>query len=262
MLVSSLLEVSLDKAHTRADWRRRPLAAEELRYAADDVIYLCRIYSIMVEKLAELGRTDWLQEDFAALEKPELYDNPPENAWMRIRGLKKLTDSQLSVLQAVTRWRETTAQREDCPLPRLLRDELVFDFARLQPETGEEMLKIRGINQRVVKLFGRELGQIIKVARVTPPAPLAESAPAGTPRNQKQEALVDILHALVRIRAEENLLTPATLATRSDLEALLGGDGECRLLKGWRCSMVGRDLQALLRGEVLLKVENGCLRFA
>ncbi len=261
-LVSGFLNVSLEKAHTRADWSRRPLSVEELEYAADDVIYLCELYQKMTSKLTELGRLDWLKGDFAALEDPEQYDSAPENAWRRIRGLKKLTDSQLSVLQAVTRWREATAQSENCPLPRLLRDELLFDFARLQPETGEEMLKIRGINQRVVKIFGRELGEVIKTARRTPPTPLAEGAASATPKDQKQEALLDILNALVRIRAEENLLTPATLATRRDLEGLLAGEADCMLLQGWRLELVGRDLQRLLRGEVLLRVVDGCLRFA
>ncbi|MEY3786899.1 MAG: ribonuclease, partial [Pseudomonadota bacterium] len=51
MLVSSLLSVNLNKAHTRADWSKRPLTEAELEYAADDVIYLCQIYQIMVQKL-------------------------------------------------------------------------------------------------------------------------------------------------------------------------------------------------------------------
>lgn len=64
MLVSSLLSVNLNKAHTRADWSKRPLTEAELEYAADDVIYLCQIYQIMVQKLTALGRIDWLKNDF------------------------------------------------------------------------------------------------------------------------------------------------------------------------------------------------------
>ena len=49
MLVSSLLSINLNKAHTRADWSKRPLTGAELEYAADDVIYLCQIYQMMVK---------------------------------------------------------------------------------------------------------------------------------------------------------------------------------------------------------------------
>ena len=38
MLVSSFLGVNLNKAHTRADWSKRPLTPAEIEYAADDVI--------------------------------------------------------------------------------------------------------------------------------------------------------------------------------------------------------------------------------
>ena len=39
-LVQQLLGVELDKTHTRANWRHRPLAPEWLAYAAADVGYL------------------------------------------------------------------------------------------------------------------------------------------------------------------------------------------------------------------------------
>ena len=43
-LVSKVLGVTLDKAHSRTDWRARPLSLEQLQYAADDVIYLTALY--------------------------------------------------------------------------------------------------------------------------------------------------------------------------------------------------------------------------
>ncbi|MDD1624875.1 MAG: ribonuclease D, partial [Methylococcaceae bacterium] len=81
MLVSSLLSINLNKAHTRADWSKRPLTEAQIEYAADDVIYLCQIYQIMVQKLAELGRIDWLKHDFAELANPAHYTVAPEKAW-------------------------------------------------------------------------------------------------------------------------------------------------------------------------------------
>ena len=39
-LVKTLLDVSLPKGQTRTDWSKRPLSAEQLAYAADDVRYL------------------------------------------------------------------------------------------------------------------------------------------------------------------------------------------------------------------------------
>jgi ribonuclease D len=81
-------------------------------------------------------------------------------------------------------------------------------------------------------------------------------------KNQQHEAIIDILFALVRIRAEENLLNPSILASRHDLEALFAGDdSECILLHGWRFTMVGKELQQLLRGELQLKIDNDNVHF-
>lgn len=255
MLVSSFLNINLSKAHTRADWSKRPLTADEIDYAADDVIYLCHIYQIMTQKLTELGRIDWLKQDFAELTESEHYQINPEKAWLRIKGQNKLTGKQLSIIQTLAEWREKTAQAEDRPKNWLLRDELLFDLAKLQPETVAQLAGVRGINERAVHRYGKELCQLITEAKNRPPIPLTlKDRPAK--KTQQQEAILDILTALVRIRAEENELNPTILASRKDLEALLfNGDDECPLLHGWRYAMAGQELVGLLKGKLLLGIE-------
>jgi ribonuclease D len=256
MLVSSLLSINLNKAHTRADWSKRPLTEAQIEYAADDVIYLCQIYQIMVQKLTALGRIDWLKHDFAELENPALYTVVPEKAWFKIKGKNKLTGKQLSIIQTLAQWREKTAQSEDRPKSWLLRDELLFDLAKLQPETVMELANVRGINERAVNRYGKELCQLITAAKNRAPLPLNEkNRPAK--KTQQQEAILDILTALVRIRAEENSLNPSILATRKDLEVLLfNDDDECPLLHGWRFTMAGSELVGLLKGKLLLGIES------
>lgn len=254
MLVSSFLNVNLTKAHTRADWSKRPLTDSEIEYAADDVIYLCQIYQIMTEKLKALGRIEWLKNDFAELTDPEHYIVRPEKAWLRIKGQNKLTGKQLSIIQTLAEWREKTAQIENKPKNWLLRDELLFDLAKLQPETVEDLAAVRAIGERTVQRYGKELCRLITEAKNRPPIPLSlKDRPAK--KTQQQEAILDILTALVRIRAEENALNPSILATRKDLEALLLGEEDSVLLHGWRFSMAGQELLGLLKGELLLGIE-------
>ena len=256
MLVSSLLSINLNKAHTRADWSKRPLTEAELEYAADDVIYLCQIYQIMVTKLTELGRIDWLKHDFAELTNPDLYKVDPDNAWFRIKGKNKLTGKQLSIIQTLAQWREKTAQAEDRPKSWLLRDELLFDLAKLQPESVQELANVRGINERSVNRYGREICQLITAAKNRPPLPLKEKDRSAK-KTQQEEAILDILTALVRIRAEENALNPSILATRKDLEELLFNlSDESPLLHGWRYTMAGKELVGLLKGQFLLGIES------
>ncbi|WAK03998.1 ribonuclease D [Methylobacter sp. YRD-M1] len=256
MLVSSFLNINLSKAHTRTDWTVRPLSEEQLRYAADDVIYLCQVYKIMCEKLQELGRLDWLKSDFELLKDPELYLVSPERAWLKVKGKNKLTGRQLSIVQALCEWRERTAQTEDRPRSWLMRDDLLLELAKLQPDTVNALVKVRGINERTVNRYGKVLCQLINEARQRPPIPLSEKGRSAR-KTQQQEAILDILTALVRIRAEENSLNPAILATRKDLEVLLfNEDDDCPLLHGWRFSMAGRELVGLLKGDLLIGIES------
>jgi ribonuclease D len=260
MLVSSLLNINLNKAHTRADWSKRPLTEAEIQYAADDVIYLCQIYQIMLKKLSALGRVDWLTHDFKALENPSNYQLEPQLAWLKIRGKNKLTAKQLSIVQTLAEWREASAQAENRPKSWLLRDELIFDMAKLQPETATELANIRGISERTVQRYGRKLCELIATAKNNDPIPLKEKDRTNK-KSQQHEAILDILTALVRIRAEENSLNPTILATRKDLEALLFNEEEdCPLLHGWRYSMAGKELVGLLKGQLLFGIQDDKLK--
>jgi ribonuclease D len=75
-----------------------------------------------------------------------------------------------------------------------------------------------------------------------------------------QDAIVDTLMALVRLSAAENDLNPAVLANRKQLEQLALGNQDSPLLKGWRKSLVGDRLSAMLAGEVTLRVTDGKLQ--
>ncbi|WP_347988293.1 ribonuclease D [Methylomonas sp. AM2-LC] len=254
MLVSSFLNINLNKAHTRTDWSERPLSADQIQYAADDVIYLCKIYTLMCEQLEKLGRLDWLNSDFELLNNSELYQISPENAWLKIRGKNKLTGKQLSIMQALTEWREQTAQEENKPRNWLLQDDFLLELAKLQPITLGELSKIRNMSERTVNRYGKVLCELVATARQRPPKPFSEKE-RSSKKTQQHEAILDVLSAVVRIRAEENSLNPVILATRKDLEALLFDDEDCLLLQGWRYNMAGRELQGLLQGEFVLSLK-------
>ncbi|MDD2740524.1 MAG: ribonuclease D [Methylomonas lenta] len=253
MLVSSFLNINLNKAHTRTDWTIRPLSEDQIQYAADDVIYLCKIYTIMCEQLEKLGRLSWLDSDFALLNNPELYQLSPENAWLKVRGKNKLTGRQLSILQTLCEWREQTAQTENKPRNWLFPDDMLLELAKLQPTTTSDLAKIRNINERNVNRYGKVLCELIDAARQRPPKPLNEKDRTNK-KTPQHEAVIDVLSAVVRIRAEENSLNPIILATRKEIEQLLFGEENCPLLHGWRYNMAGQELQGLLSGKLSLSL--------
>ncbi|MCK5926288.1 MAG: ribonuclease D, partial [Methylococcales bacterium] len=255
MLVSTFLNVNLSKAYTRTDWSVRPLSPEQIQYAADDVIYLCQIYEIMQAKLMELDRFEWLEADFKALYNLDIYEVRPENAWQRIKGKKKLTGKQLSIVQSLTQWREQLARSENKPRNWLIRDDLIIELAKLQPSTVKELSSVRQINDNLVRRHGKSLCRLITEAKQKNTS-LLKNDDKSVKKTQQQEALLDVLFAIVRIRADENSINPNLLASRKELEKLLFKEEGCEVLKGWRFGMVGKELQALLLGEYSLNIKQ------
>ena len=257
-LVSEVLGVNLEKLHTRADWSVRPLTQDQIGYAADDVIYLVDVYRNLRERLAERGRLEWLDEDFARLSSDDLYSNSPEDAWLRVKGGNRLKGVALSVLQALAEWREARAQQRDRPRGWILRDDALIEIARHRPAALEELGRIRGLQEAFIRHNGEQVLGLVAAAGRQPPSPFPDT---GTRQKltPEQDALVDVMSAVVRISGIEHALNPAVLATRKQLERLVCGDTEVDLMHGWRRKLVGERLQALLRGELSLSVRDGKL---
>jgi ribonuclease D len=257
-LVSEVLDVNLEKLHTRADWSLRPLTADQIDYAADDVIYLVDVYRNLHARLVERGRLAWLDEDFARLSSDALYSNPPADAWLRVKGGNRLKGAALAVLQALAGWRESLAQQRDRPRGWILRDDALIEIARHRPASVEELGRIRGLQEAFIRHNGEQLIKLIATAGRQPPTPFPDTG-LRLSLAPEQDALVDVMSAVVRISGIEHALNPAVLATRKQLERLVSGDADVDVMHGWRRKLVGERLQALLNGELKLSVRNGTL---
>jgi ribonuclease D len=257
-LVREALGVTLDKLHTRADWSVRPLSAEQIHYAADDVIYLVDLYQHLHARLEDKGRLEWLAGDFRQLSSASLYENEPGLSWLRVKGGNRLKGPALAVLQALATWREERARHRDRPRGWILRDDALVELARHRPDSVEALGKIRGLNERLVNTTGKELVALIAQAAGKPPVPAPDSG-ARLRLTPAQDAVVDVMMAVVRVSGEENGMNPAVLASRKQLERLVLGDTGIEVMQGWRGKLVGERLQALLAGELCISVKDGLL---
>ncbi len=255
-LVEDILSVHLKKTHTRADWSHRPLSPAQIEYAADDVIYLCRLYAHLRQKLDERGRLEWLRDDFDSLTDADRYQNPPAQAWKRVKAARKLRAAPLAILQALAEWREQLVQQEDIPRGWLIKDDVLADIARQGPANMAELGRIRGLHERTVKQRGDSILQIIKQHGNSKPQAMPDYVKSAKP-TVEQEAIVDLLNAVVHLRAAQQQLNPAQLASHKDLQRLVLGEKEIRILQGWRRQLIGDELQAVLAGERYLGVSDG-----
>lgn len=259
-LVHAVLGVKIDKSETRTDWSQRPLRPAQLDYAANDVRYLGALYKHQEAELARLNRSHWLYEDFAALGKADTYANAAHLVWQRIHGHHRLRGVQLAVLRDLAGWREEQARVSNLPRKWIMRDDILLELARRMPKNTVALKQVRGLDDNAQTRYGKILVNIIAKAATTSQQdwPSAHSHPRLSPA---QEALVDAMMALVRLRGAQQNISPQCLANRKDLQDLLT-DKNVRspLLHGWRGALVGHEVQALMDGKLRLEVHNNELQ--
>jgi ribonuclease D len=242
-LVRRVTGRELSKAHTRADWSRRPLSPEQLDYALDDVRYLLPIRDHLIAELARLGRMPWLQEELAALQDPADYAVDPDEAWLRIRSFKGLDADRSRLAKVLAAWRERRADERNRPRGWILDDAVLRDIVVRVPRTVDELAGLADMQPGFVKHNGAELLELIEAARM--PAVLPRVNSRGAPDPQKA-ALVRRLATVHQAVATELNLPPEILATRRDLEQLADGRQDTAVMCGWRREVIGQRLRAAL----------------
>jgi ribonuclease D len=138
-LVRRLLGHELAKSHTRTDWSRRPLSAEQLAYALDDVNYLLPLADRLQQELARLGRLAWLEEELQELADAGTLSVDPEKAWQRLKGLRDLDPGRLRLARALAAWRERNAIEHDRPRGWILEESVLREIVLQVPRTLEAL---------------------------------------------------------------------------------------------------------------------------
>jgi len=241
--VRRCLGPALDKSHTRTDWSRRPLSAEQIEYARDDVRYLLPLAARLQEELARLGRLEWLAEELAALADERTLTIAPEDAWLRLKGLRPLDPGRERLARALAAWRERSALEHNRPRGWILDDAVLREIVLQVPRTLTALAAIAGMPAGLVKRRGAELLECVERAQVPQPAPPLPGRPRQDP---VKTALVKKLSSISQATARELNLVPEVLATRRDLEQLAEGRRDGALLHGWRRAVLGERLLAAL----------------
>ena len=248
-LYERFLGVRVGKGDRLTDWLQRPLTDAQLAYAATDVLHLPEIHQLLVDDLTARGRLDWALDECEVQRARSRGQRDPEEAYRRIKEARQLKGSSLSVARAVAAWRERRAATLDIPVRYVLSDIAVLGIAQRPPRSRADLEKIRGFDRGLRDDVVSEL--IVEVARALE-APAAASGPssAAGPLDRDLRPAVALISAWISQMARDLQIDATLLATRGDLEMLLGGAPDARLATGWRAQLVGDPIRRLLDGQV------------
>lgn len=220
-LVRDELQREIDKSQTRSDWRRRPLTAAQEQYAAEDVIYLFDLFSLLKKRAEDLGREQWIWEDSAAysshLRDPADYYRSVKDGW-------RLDPEQTAWLKCLCTWRELSARRRDLPRNRVVPDAVLFEVARLRGVVGQARKLLAEVGESV----RRELLFEVDRALAEPPWELNGEPLPRLPSPLQGSDLSRLARARdsVKALADQLGVAEAVLASRKQLEVLIRWQSE------------------------------------
>ncbi len=237
-------------------WDARPLTAEQLGYAAEDVAHLLALADEIQRRLGANARLEWALEECRRLESAT-DERDPETAWERLPRASQLDPRSRAVARELAAWRERTASQLDRPVGSVVADPALVELAKRRPSTIAGMEQIRGLHPPAIKRRGEAILQAIQRGMDAPPIARDD----GRGRSEPGDApLIALAEALLRARALEAGLAYELIASRAELEQIVGaarrGDPEpdVRTLTGWRRELVGDDLRSLLAGHSAVRI--------
>lgn len=259
-LLRSVLNLKLPKADQLTDWTRRPLSRAVLEYAAADVAHLLEIDAILDARLERLGRASWADEEAELLRTKVRAQRDPRTAWWRLKGSRKLRGGARGVAQEVAAWRERTAAAEDRPVRFVLPDLALLGIAGRPPRTVEELRAVRGLDGRHTrKEAAAEILDAIACGAALEPEELL--LPPVNDGDRVPKSVASLALAWISHQADELDLDPTLIATREDVNALLGRAPDCRLRHGWRYEVAGATVLSLAAGDLAVAPDgDGGLR--
>lgn len=216
-LVEQATGTALAKGHAQYDWGRRPIEADALTYALDDVCYLPSVVAWIRGQVRDADLEEEVAIACAAVEEaaPHAVEVNPRKL-LKHKRARGLDPTQQAVLVRLGMWRETNAMRFNKPPGRLVSTEVLAKIARAMPTTPGELKRCK-VGPRIEQRFGRSLVAAVEDGLERPPEIHAE---AGSRPSTQVRKRTDRLRSWRRGEAEARGVPPAVVLPPRALEYL------------------------------------------
>jgi ribonuclease D len=233
-LVQAELGIALDKHATRTDWLKRPLDAEQIRYAAEDVEHLHALHQRLQRQLDDLGRSDWLAEDCArAVARARDPGDPYPH--LKLRSIERMSPLQQQRLWRLLVWRDREALQRNRPKRWILDNPVAMRAAALENPTRAQL-------EAAVAADGKpspRLAQKLETLLAEPASAQEQAIPLQVQQSDSEKQRTKALRDQVVSHAERLGISPEALLPRRALEHWARHDCLPEDLNGWRVQVLG-----------------------
>jgi ribonuclease D len=243
----------ISKKLQRADWGKRPLTHEMIRYAQGDTHFLMRIADEQKKLLVEKGRWGDAVEAFHELAKlePNVKIFDPEGYW-KLVGRTDIGGRAMAALKEIWLYREQQAESRDRAPFRVMPEDLMTRIAEALPETKEALAAVKGMSPYILERFGPGLLAAVERGRSAPPVarpPQAEKRRMG----EDEWKLFEALRAWRKERGERDKVEPVVILSTDSMRQIaahacrVGGD-PLAPISDLKKTRYGEDILRLVAG--------------
>ena len=241
LLVEKLCGKKLKKAHTRANWEKRPLTNDMIEYATEDVQFLLEIHSKLYKKLQEQDRLKWAEEDFEKLNSKNLYRVNKETIPNKLKSPSSMHGHEKRTFKLFSEWRELEAMKKNLPRKWIIKDKTIIEIIKKRIRKKSELNDIKSISKTVIEEHGTQILKIMENISDT------KKIDSGIIRvNEKQKKDVFEAQNEVKIISKNLGVVPELIATKKEIKNFILGEENVRFMHGWRFEIFGKRLLELI----------------
>ena len=139
-----LLNININKEKQFIDWRKRPLDADELAYAMNDVKYLIPLFKRLNKKINNYDLKK-IKSHHKKIIKKALYIDKEERAWEKIR-FKPYNKTELNKLKKFSKIREKLAMKKNLPVKRIASDNEIRIISKITCSDKQKNIIYKKLN--------------------------------------------------------------------------------------------------------------------
>ena len=215
-VIESYTGQRLGKGHTFTNWDARPLSAQQIRYAVDDVRYLPMLWTMLKAELARRGTLAWALEECAARLDRGLEFDPASQTRRASKGMNLKPRAQ-ALLRALVVERDRIALAEDRPHRVVLSDSALLELVRRRPDNQADLAAIRGLPRPTAERWHQDLIDLLARADELP---LSKPRPgSASSESASDQVEVDALWMVICTRLLAMGIAPGVVLSRATLSS-------------------------------------------